>query len=276
MAPGNTSSGSRQRQRSTQESAGRDTVGANGDGADHDADEDGDDRANLPAVRERPARRPSPLMRYADIPGELTEALRSIVNRHELRTGEPIPDAVAVTSSVPGEGVTTVSQALATLIAQEMERFVCWVDCSWLRPGGIVADGSQPDLLDLLENQSEIHSAFQTTAELPNLISLAPGPVPESKRNLIVRSPGFEGLLRALADEFDHVVFDLPPVLSNAASLAVLRQADASLFVARHRSTTVPQLRRALDSTEPTPNIGVVLNRFRPSAPRVIRRLIDA
>src|SRR5690606_31572258 len=103
MAPGNTSSGSRQRQRSTQESAGRATVGANGDGADHDADEDGDDRANLPAVRERPERRPSPLRRYADIPGELTEALRSIVNRHELRTGEPIPDAVAVTSSVPGE-----------------------------------------------------------------------------------------------------------------------------------------------------------------------------
>ncbi len=244
----------------------------------HDVTDDPNttDDSHLPAV---PAGAPSPpaspLPRYDDIPSEITEALRSIVNRHELRSGEPLPNSIAVTSALPGEGVTTVSQSLASLIAQEMGRFVCWVDCGWLTPGGDAVVTGRPDLLDLLDDHSQIHSAFQIAADLPQLISLSPGPVPENKRNLIVRSPGFERLLKILTEEFDHVVFDLPPVLSNANALAMLRQADASIFVVRHRSTTIAQVERAIESTQPTPNLGVVLNRYRSSIPRRLRRLLD-
>jgi Mrp family chromosome partitioning ATPase len=232
-----------------------------------------------PLPRTEPRRGYSPLPRYDDIPFELAEALRSIVNRHELRTGASLPNSIAVTSPLPGDGVTTVSQALATLVAQEMGRFVCWVDCGWLAQRADadhtdVPDG--PDLLDLLADQSLIQSAFQSTAELPNLISLAPGPVPESKRNLIVRSPAFERLLEILADEFEHVIFDLPPILSNANAMAMLRQADASLIVVRQRAATVGQVQRAIDSARPTPNLGVVLNRYRTRIPRRLRRLLDA
>ena len=217
----------------------------------------------------------SPLLKYDEIPGELAEALRGIINRYELRTGEELPNTVAVTASLPGEGVTTVSQALATLIAQEMGRFVCWVDCGWLAAsaGDRVEDG-RPDLLEILADNSMIHEAFQVSPDLPRLMSLAPGPVPEAKRNLIVRSPAFEQLLDVLAQEFDHVVFDVPPVLTNANGLALLRQADASLFVVRHRSTTVSQVQRAIDATQPTPTVGVVLNRYRTSIPVRLRRLL--
>jgi polysaccharide biosynthesis transport protein len=236
-----------------------------------------DATANVPAVPQGSSLElASPMPRYDDLPWEITESLRTIVNRYELRTADSLPTSIAVTSALAGEGVTTMSQALATLIAQEMGRFVCWVDCGWLtgRTGASVA--GQPDLLDLLDDLAQIHSAFQTAPDLPGLISLAPGPVPESKRNLIVRSPAFERLLRVLTQEFDHVVFDLPPVLSSANSLAMLRQADASLFVVRHRSTTVAQLRRAIDSTQPTPNLGIVINRYRTSIPARVRRLLDA
>lgn len=225
----------------------------------------------LPAVVHAPV---SPLPRYDEIAPELGEALRGIVNRYELRTGEALPNSIAVTSALAGEGVTTVSQSLATLIAQEMGLFVCWVDCSWLTARPDQPSDGRPDLLDLLADQSQIHSAFQTSPDLPKLISLSPGPVPESKRNLIVRSPGFEGLLGILADEFDHVIFDLPPILSNANALAILRRADASLIVVRHRATTVSQVQRAIESTQPTTNLGVVLNRFRPSIPQRFVRLL--
>lgn len=249
------------------------------DGAEFDAARDSSDGISgdslLPVVATAPTAPPSPLPKYEDIPAEMTEALRAVVNRYELRSGEPLPTSIAVTSALPGEGVTTMSQSLATLIAQEMGRFVCWVDCGWLTAGADVAASGRPDLLDLLDDQSQIHSAFQTTPELPQLISLSPGPVPENKRNLIVRSPAFERLLQILTEEFDHVVFDLPPVLSNANALAMLRQADASLFVVRHRATTVAQVQRAMESTQPTPNLGVVLNRFRSSIPRRLRRLLD-
>lgn len=225
----------------------------------------------LPVVAHGPL---SPLPRYDEIAPELAEALRGIVNRYELRTGDALPNSIAVTSALSGEGVTTVAQSLSTLIAQEMGLFVCWVDCSWLTARSDQASDGRPDLLDLLADQSQIHSAFQTSPDLPNLISLSPGPVPENKRNLIVRSPGFERLLEILADEFDHVVFDLPPILTNANALAMLRRADASLIVVRHRSTTVAQVQRAIESTQPTMNLGVVLNRFRPSIPRQFLRLL--
>jgi Mrp family chromosome partitioning ATPase len=137
-----------------------------------------------------------------------------------------------------------------------------------------VGSAERPSLLDILADQSRILSAFQRSPDLPQLMSLAPGPVPDSKRNMIVRSPEFERLLSILADEFDHVVFDIPPVLTSANGLALLRRADASLLVVRHRSTTLAQVQRAMEATQPTPNLGVVLNRYRTSIPARLRRLL--
>ena len=229
----------------------------------------------LPAVPTPADPIPYPLLRYDDIPEGLAEALRGIINRYELRTGTSLPNTVAVTSPLPAEGVTIVSQCLATMIAQEMGSFVCWVDCGWLTANPkSEASEHRPDLLDILADHSRIHSAFQVSPELPRLMSLAPGPVPDSKRNLIVRSPAFEQLLEVLAQEFDHVIFDVPPVLANANGLALLRQANASLIVVRHRSTTLAQVKRAVDATQPTPNLGVVLNRYRSSIPTRLARLL--
>jgi Mrp family chromosome partitioning ATPase len=230
----------------------------------------------LVPARPEEVRPASPLPPYNTIPAPLAESLRSIVNRYELSTGEPLPNSIAVTSPLPGEGVTTVSQSLATLIACEMGRFVCWVDCGWLTSDAADSDTNRPDLLDLLDDDAQIHAAFQADPDVPRLISLSPGPVPEAKRNLIVRSPSFERLLNVLADEFDHVVFDLPPVLTNSNALAMLRQADASLLVVRHRSTTLAQVERAIDASLPTPNLGVVLNRYRTSIPQALRRLLGS
>jgi Mrp family chromosome partitioning ATPase len=218
---------------------------------------------------------PSSLLHYDEIPAELGEALRGIVNRWELRTGDGLPKSIAVTAALPGEGATTVSQALATLIAQEMGSFVCWVDCGWLTSDSSPAgDAGRPNLIDILADQSLILSAFQGSPDLPQLMSLAPGPVPENKRNMIVRSPEFERLLGILADEFDHVVFDVPPVLTSANGLALLRRADASLLVVRHRSTSLAQVQRAMEATQPTPNLGVVLNHYRTSIPARLRRML--
>jgi Mrp family chromosome partitioning ATPase len=161
------------------------------------------------------------------------------------------------------------------MLAQEMGQFVCWVDCSWLDASSNgERQSGRPNLLEILADQSRILTAFQASPELPQLMSLSPGPVPEAKRNVIVRSPEFERLLAILADEFDHVVFDIPPVLDNPNGLALLRRADASLLVVRHRSTTVDQVERAVEAMHPTPNLGVVLNRYHTSIPSRLRRLL--
>jgi Mrp family chromosome partitioning ATPase len=231
---------------------------------------------HLPAVQDQAAHGPSAVLRYDEIPAPLGEALRSIINRHELRTGSPIPKSIAVTASLAGEGATLVSQSLATLIAQEMGQFVCWVDCDWLSGGSSARAKDRPSIIDILADQSRILSAFQASTDLPQLMSLSPGPVPEAKRNMIVRSPEFERLLAILAEEFDHVIFDVPPVLAHANGLALLRRADASLLVVRHRSTTMTQAHRTIDATRPTENLGVILNRYHSSIPNRLKRLLGS
>lgn len=245
------------------------------DDEDHMNDDAKDQsEAGLPMVPESPGQRPSAMLRYEDIPPELAEGLRGIVNRWELRSRASLPKSVAVTAALRGEGVTTASQALSTIIAQETGSFVCWVDCSWLGEKD-ADDGDQPSLIDLMADQSKIVSAFQAIPELPQLMCLSPGSVPPSQRHMIVRSPEFGRLLTILTDEFDHVVFDVPAILSNANALALLQRADASLLVVKHRSTSINQVRSAVEATQPTPNLGVLLNGFDSRVPSRLQRLLE-
>lgn len=242
--------------------------------SDHDAPDDGAEKTGLPARFVEPEV-PPPLPRYSSVPREVNEALRGIVNRYELRTGAALPHSIAVTSALAGEGVTTISQSLATLIAHELGRLTCWVDFSWLAGGDDnSADPDRPSLADLLANGSSIANAFQAQPGLPELIVLQPGPVPERERTAILRSPEFGRLLSLLIDEFDHIVFDTPPVLSHNNALTLLRLADTSLFVVKHRSTSITQLRRAVESTQPTPTLGAVLNGYQSKIPTRLQLLL--
>jgi septum formation inhibitor-activating ATPase MinD len=135
-------------------------------------------------------------------------------------------------------------------------------------------DGQAPDLIDILQDHSRLSSAFTSSEQLPQLVCLAPGAVPDESRNQIVRSPELQELLQILSEEFDHLVFDVPPVLGHANSLTLLRWADASLLVVKHRGTTVSEVRRSLETMDPTPNLGVVLNQYRTRIPAGVRRLL--
>lgn len=237
-------------------------------------------RSNGPAAETLPDVVPSvehdnAMLAYDEIPTELAEALRTIINRYELRNDASFPPTIAVTSSLRGEGVTLVSQVLATLLAQETGRYVCWVDCSWLSPDQqpIEAIG-RPGLIAVLADRAKILSALQTAPGLPQLFTLRAGPLPESQRNSIARSPQFDSLLDVLTKEFDHVVFDVPPILANANGLTLVRRARGSLFVVRHRATSITQFRRLAEATQPTPNVGVVLNHYRTSIPARLRRML--
>lgn len=215
------------------------------------------------------------MLRHTELPPQLAEALRAIVNRYELREQAPLPSTIAVTAALSGEGVTTISQALATIIAHEMDSLVCWVDCSWLStappPPYTV---NRPSLVDILEEPSSIMSALQSSPECPRLMCLTVGPIAAARRNTIVRSAEFQQLLSGLGQEFDHVILDVPPVVAHSSGLALLQRSDASLLVVRHRSTTTSQFRAVVEATQPTPNLGVVLNRFRTRIPGFIRHML--
>ena len=212
------------------------------------------------------------LPRYEDVSPALAEAVRSVVNRYELRVQAPLPSSIAVTPTRSEVDGALVSQALATVLAHEMDRFVCWFDLSWMDGNAATDLSGSADLLDLLADHSRMGAAFGRSPEIDSLISLSFGPVPEGKRNVIVRSPAFEDLIKIVTDEFDHVVFNMPAILDSTNAVAVLRHADLSMVVVQHRSTTISEVERAMEETRPTPNLGVVVTEYRPRIPRRFRR----
>lgn len=218
-------------------------------------------------------------LRYDGIPDDLAQPVRTIINRYELLNDSPLPNTIAVTSSLSGEGTTMVSQALATLLASEHGKSVCWVDCLWMAPDAPPATSGDPDvpgLVEILADESKLLAAIQTSPDLPRLSWLNSGVVLPEKRHTILRSEEFEFLLGLLVDEFDHVIIDSPPLLGSGQGLALLRRSDGYLLVVKQRATSQTQVAEAVEMTAPTPNIGVVLTEYTTKVPAVVRRVLGA
>jgi Mrp family chromosome partitioning ATPase len=106
------------------------------------------------------------------------------------------------------------------------------------------------------------------------LLSLLPaGATPRSRRAVLARSSGLDLVLAKLDASFDHLVFDVPPVLTSSESLPIVYLAQAHLLVVRHGSTTIPQVRDVADRLRAVPSLGVVMNQYRPHMPARLQRL---
>ena len=71
------------------------------------------------------------------------------------------------------------------------------------------------------------------------------------------------------------MVLDVPPVLTDTSSLALMRFVDAYLLVARQGSTTTAQVRSATEELRTVPTMGAILNRYRSRTPSFFRRLVS-
>lgn len=183
-------------------------------------------------------------------------AVRYAIDRYLLTSGGPLPRAIAVVSPVGGEGVTTVSRAFAEILSTQNNDNVCWVDVgasfTGLPDGNLVID--KP-------------STNQPTR------GVLPGRQPLAERRVDTTDhPNLDDLLERLTAEYDFVIFDVPPLLSDRSFLGLLRHADAYLLVARHGSTTINQLQTLTEELRTIPSLGTVLNHYRTRTPRFIRR----
>lgn len=214
-------------------------------------------------------------LNYPDIPDTLLGPLRTIVNRYELRTDGEIPSPLVVTAPTPTDVRTSVSQALAAILAQERGKYVAWIDCNWLRQGEDYDDGEPVGLVDILSNRNNVLAALRSSPDLPQLTQLRIGRVPAGRGHMIARSYEFERLLAALAEEFDHVILDTPALLGAGDGLALLPRARGYLLVARHRGVSLGQVRKACELAAPTVNIGVVLTDYETKIPASVQRLFE-
>jgi capsular exopolysaccharide synthesis family protein len=197
-------------------------------------------------------------------PAEAVRLLRTNVEfaaaGQEIRT-------LAVTSSGPGEGKSTVTANLGAALAQAGYA-VAVVDADLRRPTLHKIFGIQNDrgLTNLLARPNlDWHDVARAEPSI-SLFVLTTGPIPPNPADLL-RSERMHDLLARMSEQLDIVLIDTPPALAASDALLVAAATDAVLMIARENHTRIERLQQAVDALPSSARvIGVLLNQHRQRA----------
>ena len=161
----------------------------------------------------------------------LKEAYQNIQVNLKLLDADARKKVIAVTSSVPQEGKSSVSANLGVARAQCGQRILL-IDGDMRRPTQhlIWEIPNKIGLSDVLSSEAEEDAAIKNV--MPNLDVLTSGAVPENPIALL-DSPRLQVMLDRLCDRYDQIIFDTPPIIGIADTKIIGRAVDGFLFVVR-------------------------------------------
>ena len=202
--------------------------------------------------------------------GEFTDAYKILSTQvlHKLQDNRW--NALAVTSPNAGEGKTLTAINLAISLAKEVTYTVLLVDADLRDPSVHRYFGLQPErgLSDYLLNDAPLADLLIHPAGIPRFVIL-PGGKPLSNSTEMLSSPKMTRLVEELKTRYASriVLFDVPPLLSSADTLAFSPYVDAALLVIEEGKTGAQHARRAIALLANTQLIGTVLNKSRSTMP---------
>jgi succinoglycan biosynthesis transport protein ExoP len=166
-----------------------------------------------------------------------TESLRKLHTALELSEAAYSPKLIMFCSAVPEEGKSVLVGSLGRMLAAHGRR-VLLIDCDWRRPAlhSLFRVSNEGGLAAVLDEQADQSSRLIHTDPLSGVDILTAGEVsPSGVRQLT--SDRFRAILQGLADDYDFVLLDTPPVLIGAEVLSIARMVDKVAFVSRWGST---------------------------------------
>ncbi|MFF0904449.1 UNVERIFIED_CONTAM: polysaccharide biosynthesis tyrosine autokinase [Kocuria sp. CPCC 205316] len=193
---------------------------------------------------------------------EFSEALRELRTNLSFVSVDNPPKMIVVTSSLPGEGKSSITANLAVAIAST-GRNVVVVDGDLRRP--VITDlfGLVPGVgvTDVLTGQVQVDEVLQTYDKFPNLQVLGAGRTAPNPTELL-SSKAMHAMLETLAEDA-LVLVDAPPLLPVTDAALLTASADGAIIVATAQRTTTDELSKALGNLHQVRGnlLGVVLNR---------------
>jgi capsular exopolysaccharide synthesis family protein len=216
----------------------------------------------LGAIMRDPDAVKRPLIVEVDPRSRRAEAFRSLRTNLQFVDAANHPRTLVVTSSLAGEGKSTMSANLALTMAQGGSK-VCLVEADLRRPKVLDYLGLEGavGLTDVLIGRAEVFDVIQPYGGT-NMWVLGAGPIPPNPSELL-GSTAMRGLLTDLASRFDYVVLDSPPILPVTDAVVLSSLVDGVIVVVGSAVVQRDQLTHALESLESVAAhvLGLVLNR---------------
>ena len=195
------------------------------------------------------------------IPRSLSaEAYRSLRTSIKFSLIDKPIKTIVVTSSLAGEGKSTVVVNLAYSLSQDGAR-VLVIDCD-LRKPSIHENfllSNEKGLTDVLFGKSDLKGVTKKIED--SLFLITAGTIlPNSAE--ILGSKEMENLIKELKINFDYIIIDTPPILPVSDILLLASKADATLIVVKARKTKEKIVKESYERLiEAKANvIGTVLN----------------
>lgn len=188
------------------------------------------------------------------------EAVRLLgVRLRDLRRLRPLKK-VLVTSSIPREGKTTIAANLACALAYTSEEKTLLIEGDVRLPALRQMFGIEkiPGICELVQEGRSLSDCI-VRLDGAGIWLLPTGSIPTNPLE-ILQSQRLQLLMDQLAECFDWIIIDSPPILPLADTSIWMRLADGILMVTRQGVTEKQQLQKGLEALEPKKVLGAVLN----------------
>ena len=225
-------------------------------------------RLELKAVGVLPLMKSSPeapldSMVVDDNSNTFSEGIRTIRSDVQLSTLDSPQKTILVTSTIPGEGKTTVACNLAFAFAQVKKTLL--IEADMRRPKvarALQLEARHPGLSEFVSGDFGIEQCVHPVGS-SGLFVLQSGKVPLNPLEML-SSHRFADAMESLKAMFDVIVIDSPPVELVSDSMVLSRFATGVLFVVKADHTPYPLARHSLVRLwrVGAPVLGAVLNHF--------------
>ena len=177
------------------------------------------------------------------------EAIRAVHVSLQFAQLDRPPRVVLVTSSLPGEGKTTLALSLAASAAAAGHKTII-LDLDLRHPSVRPASGqplTAPGIVELVTGDASLEHVVYTDPVQPNLdmITVRRNPINPCD---VLASKQMAQLIAKLRTKYKLIVLDLPPILGITDAKIAMHLADAVLFVVRWGKTKAEVAENAVEA----------------------------
>ncbi len=195
-----------------------------------------------------------------------SEALRLIKTNLDFVSTDSKSKVIVVTSTVPGEGKTTIATNLASVFGATDKRVIV-VSLDMRRPmlHRVFALTNKVGMSTVLSNNSDLKEVIWEHKKIKNLDIITSGPIPPNPSELI-QSDNLKRVIDELRKSYDTIIIDAPPMGALTDSILLMKLADISLIVFRSEFSEKEFIKSLEDmvKTYSLDNVGIVLNDVKP------------